>query len=66
MIIDDMHFGRHWNGPGEFEKDCPCHKAECGLVDIPVQECDQHWPGVAKTMRSIHDAADCPTRRKDE
>lgn len=53
------HVGRHWLGPGEFEASCPCHKAECGLVDDVDEFCSEHGPIFAKTMRTTHHERDC-------
>ncbi|AVO25157.1 hypothetical protein KHQ84_gp157 [Rhodococcus phage Finch] len=59
-LITGMHVGRRWSGT-ELEDECPCHQAECGLVDQPDPECEQHH--MNKTMRQIHSAEGCPGRR---
>lgn len=59
-LITGMHVGRAWSGT-EVEDDCPCHQAECGLVDAPDPGCDQHR--MTKTMRQIHGAEVCTGRR---
>lgn len=57
------HIGRSWPGEGTpMEDDCPCPKAECGLVaDTNVHpDCDQHPFHRAKTLRQMHPAGQCP------
>jgi hypothetical protein len=57
-----LHIGRSWRELGHpLEDECPCPKAECGLVisDQVVEECLQHPWGRAKTMRQGHDAEAC-------
>lgn len=62
MNIEDMHFGRSWEGT-RLEDECPCPKAPCGLVTGVLQSgCPEHDPMAAKTMRQGHSAADCPGR----
>jgi len=52
------HVGRSWDGPGPLEN-CPCHKAECGLVDDVDEFCTEHGPVFAQTMRARHHERDC-------
>jgi len=54
-----FHFGRSFSGRF-IEDDCPCQKADCGLVSVPDDNCDQHGLGNAKTIRQIHEPWDCP------
>ncbi|WP_228973421.1 hypothetical protein [Streptomyces sp. DH12] len=58
------HIGRSWAGT-DLEDCCPCPKQLCGLVarDNVVDECEQHPPTRAKTIRQSHTADDCPGRR---
>ena len=55
------HFGRGWTGD-PFVGECGCAKAPCGLVDGDnlSPDCKQHGLGSSKTLRSWHDADDCP------
>lgn len=55
------HFGRGWASDPFIEK-CGCGKAACGLVDGDKvsPDCEQHGLRTAKTIRSWHDADDCP------
>lgn len=48
------------------EDACPCGKAECGLVDSALidPECLEHPMRRAKTMRRMHQEADCPARSR--
>lgn len=63
--IGGMHIGRAWVGT-QFEQDCPCVKAPCGLVDSgnTSADCPQHQ--ITKTIRQGHRAEDCPGSRNEE
>lgn len=59
---DEVHMGRSWVGT-RMEDDCPCPKADCGLVigdGINNKGCPQHDFVETKTMRQMHHAEDCP------
>lgn len=58
---EGAHIGRSWSGT-PIEDECPCPKADCGLVvwGQTDPECEQHQP--TKTIRQGHDAEDCPCR----
>lgn len=62
MNRDNKHIGRSWGGPGPLEESCPCPKAPCGLVNMEDThpDCLQHPWGRCKTMRTGHNAEDCP------
>ena len=53
------HIGRSWSGT-KLEDDCPCVKASCGLVASIDDNCGQHSPFAAKTIRQMHTEDDCP------
>ena len=54
-----MHIGRSfYNHP--LEDDCPCVKAECGLVAEVVDGCEEHSTREARTIRQKHVAQACP------
>lgn len=54
------HIGRSFIG-NDMEKDCPCGKANCGLVDSDEvdNDCSQHSLKAAKTLRQLHDSSSC-------
>lgn len=54
-----FHIGRSFTGH-PLEDECPCHQAECGLVDIVDKDCTEHPIGAMKTLRQVHRAEDCP------
>lgn len=54
-----MHMGRHWSG-NEPERDCPCPKAACGLVEGWDEGCEHHAPKFTHTMRQVHLSERCP------
>jgi hypothetical protein len=67
------HIGRHWpneyraeargaNSHPTIEADCPCPREECGCIDVDKvsRECTQHFTD--KTMRTMHEAEECPGR----
>lgn len=56
-----LHVGRSWSGH-RIEDACPCHQAECGLVDSIALHCDEHSAPFERTLRQIHLPADCPGR----
>lgn len=60
MSLIGMHMGRSFAGT-RIEDECPCPKAECGLVSSHAtdESCDQHRFQAAKTMRQAHPAAHC-------
>lgn len=66
VFPEGFHISRHFGGPGTVEAECPCPKAECGMVvsDAPHEQCAQHNAGRfgAKSIRSGHPADDCPGR----
>lgn len=55
------HVGRAYVGH-TIEDNCPCPKADCGLVSIDAQDpdCPEHAFQAAKTLRQGHAARDCP------
>lgn len=67
-----LHIGRHWSAIYEhgasnsmdqhatIEEECPCPVEPCGLIDSDKvdPDCPQH--SGFKTLRSMHDAKDCP------
>lgn len=59
-----MHIGRSWTGTA-LEDDCPCPKADCGLVisEEAVEECPQHAISAAKSLRQLHWDENCPEKR---
>ncbi|CAO0836118.1 hypothetical protein SMICM17S_10319 [Streptomyces microflavus] len=59
--------GRSWKGTSDIEALCPCPKAPCGLVDMGnmSDECKQHPPENAKTIRTSHRPEDCPEIGRD-
>lgn len=63
--MKETHIGRSWAG-NQLEQDCPCPKAECGLVIASekffLNECEQHSGN--KTLRQIHDSENCPAKIK--
>lgn len=65
LNIPGMHIGRGWSGVSRWEMTCPCGKGECGLVDADQisDNCPQHHPNAAKTIRQMHWADDCPNRK---
>ncbi|WP_435111644.1 DUF6205 family protein [Nocardiopsis synnemataformans] len=56
-----LHVARGWE-PGEIERNCPCLKAPCGLVDYKRADpaCTEHHESQAKTIRQHHAADQCP------
>ena len=57
--------GRSWPGMGNpLERDCPCPKEPCGLVDQEKAnpDCMEHPMRRRKTMRQGHPAGECPGR----
>lgn len=56
-----IHVGRSWIGT-RLEDGCPCEKEPCGLVDMDKADpsCEQHGIDKFKTMRQMHNVADCP------
>jgi hypothetical protein len=61
--MTDSHVGRTWSD-NRLEQLCPCPLERCGLValDKTHPECEEHTTR-ARTMRQIHEAADCPGPR---
>ncbi len=56
------HVGRAFTGH-DLEDECPCPKAQCGLVivDSIRDDCPHHaWPR-ARSMRQSHPARSCPS-----
>lgn len=61
--VRDTHISRSWPDMGTpLEDACPCPQEPCGHVAWSRidPECDQHGLSAARTMRSMHAAADCP------
>lgn len=61
--MTSSHVGRTWSD-NRLEQLCPCPLEPCGLValDKTHPECEEHTTR-ARTMRQIHEAADCPSPR---
>ena len=55
------HVGRAWDGH-ELEDECPCPKAQCGLVIVDGirDDCPHHAWSRARSMRQSHPAHSCP------
>lgn len=63
IIVSEWHYGRSWTGH-KIEDECECPQAPCGLVEgfQVANDCPQHSPTAAKTMRQGHVATDCPVK----
>lgn len=59
----DLHVGRSFKGIYRMEESCPCPQLPCGLVDMGKAieiDCPEHSPIHAKTIRTTHQANQCP------
>lgn len=60
----NLHVGRGFEG-NDLERDCPCGKAPCGLVDSRLvdQDCVEHGDRFTKTLRQMHTPNQCPANQ---
>lgn len=63
MNLTGYHIGRSWWPSHPLEDECPCPKAECGLVisETANPACEQHGQ-TPRTMREVHTPGQCAER----
>jgi hypothetical protein len=57
--VAEMHVARGWFDL-VFEEECPCEKAECGMVIIGKFDPECPYHDLTKTIRQGHSSEFCP------